>query len=152
MRSDSIFVRARDGALYLDPVLVFPEGFVCFSSQEATEVVLWLESDLSPPGKEVSRREAEGEGVDLILQRRLGRSLSIGSACIACLPALRVVPGSDPWEYRPAISYFVDIVARIPRPQRHDGTIRYPRDRGAAAVADWPMHRDDPNELDMPEG
>ncbi len=141
MRSDSIYVRARDGALYLDPVLVFPEGFVCFSSRERPEVVLWLDdSGLCTLANGMAR-----------IEHLLGRAALMPSILFN-KRAQRVVPGSDPWEYRPAISYFIDIVARIPRPQRHDGTIRYPRDRGAATVADWPMHRDDPNELDMPEG
>ncbi len=140
MRSDSIFVRARDGALYLDPVIVFPEGFVCFSSEEGPEVVLWLAVDASPPADSFLR-----------ISHLLGRSVNIASIDFN-KRAQRVVPGSDPWEYRPAISYFIDIVARIPRPQRHDGTVRYERDCDGAAVMDWPAHRSDPHELDMPEG
>ncbi len=147
MRSDSIYVRARDGALYLDPVLVFPEGFVCFSSEERPEVVFWLDDStrsgielVTPPGDKLQ-----------IIWRRLGRSANITSITHG-KRAQRVIPGSDPWEYRHAISYFISFVDRIPRPQRHDGTVRYERDCDGAAVMDWPAHRSDPHELDMPEG
>lgn len=139
MTLSSTYVRARDGALYKNPVLVFEEGFVCFSDREDPELVIWLSGDDLRPHCDPSE----------LLSRRLGRAAAPNS--VVCRSrSQRVVPDTDPWEWRPAIGYFFRVVARIPRPQIHSGTERYPR-RCPGRVLDWPQSPFDAAELEIPE-
>jgi len=139
MTLSSTYVRARDGALYKNPVLVFEEGFVCFSDHEDPELVVWR------TGAKFALLEAAQE----LLSRRLGRSAAPSSVVLHSR-SQRVVPDTEPWEWRPAISYFFQVVARIPRPQIHGGTARYPR-RCPGLVLDWPQSPYDVAEIEIPE-
>ncbi len=127
--SDSIYVRCRDGALYENPVFVFPEGFICFSGNEPPELVLWVFR--KAPCEAVLRR-IFGMGPDTC-SADLG---SIGTA----YPSMRVVPGSDPWEYQSAVAYYFELLCRIPRPTEYGGQERY-RSRVKGSVLDLPAHQ-----------
>lgn len=138
----SVHVRARDGALYKNPLLVFEEGFLCFDDVERPEIVLWL-----PPG--ATDKTPVVSNVVEVLRARLGRAVDVDTVFYHSR-SLRVVPDTEPWQYRPAIAYFLDIVARIPRPTAHEGTERYPRNC-SGLIMDWSSAPQDANELEIPK-
>tara|TARA_R110000822_G_scaffold120633_3_gene254149 strand:- start:8677 stop:9084 length:408 start_codon:yes stop_codon:yes gene_type:complete len=127
------YVRARDGALYKSPVLIFPEGFVCFDDTDPPELVLWL------PVLDVVE----------VMGRVLGRAANPGTL-IATGESQRVLPLSEPWEFKPAAAWTFELTGRIPRPQKHDGTERYPS-RCVGLVLDLPPHQLDASEIEIPE-
>lgn len=132
------YVRARNGALYRNPVLVFEAGFVCFDDSEPPELVIWLErlEDVSfglLEARAVLERVFGIRDGDKLLQIDVDlESIRGGSR------AQRVVPGSDPWLFRPAKSFFFELAGRIPTPLLHEGTERYARRLGQAHVIDPP--------------
>lgn len=140
-----VYVRCRDGALYLNPILVFPEGFVCFDDTELPELVVWLDSSNleAPPPVDVCE----------LLRRLFGSYPDLETACGAHVDSIkyhqraeRPVPESE--EFKPAIAYFFKVHARIPQPQVHEGTERY-ASRVAGAVLDWPASPYDPTQIEF---
>lgn len=128
-----VYVQARDGALYLNPTVIFPEGFLWFGA-ERPELVLWL----------VDSVPTDVQG---IFDRVFGPN---SGSPFHELPKVsqRVVPLTDPWQYRPAVAFPLRLLRRIPRPKKHDGAVRYVRDP-AARVLKWGPHARDLDELDV---
>lgn len=129
----SVYVRARDGAFYLDPLIVFAEGFICFSHYTRPEAVLWDPDVTKSRGalrSILDRVFVYGFEVDTA--REAGRSL-------------RVVPGSDPFDFKPAAAFTFEVTARIPVPQLYNGSARYPR--LPVKVYDWEASVDDATHL-----
>ena len=144
----SVYVRARDGALYKDPLWVFPEGFICFDDTEPPELVLWLDLKML--------EAASAADVDAILRRVFGFVSSSelcsavpGSAFLVAR-SQRVIPGTDPPQLNPADSYFFEAVARPPRPTINDGTERH-ASRVKGRVWDWPAGAYDASSLEIPK-
>ena len=145
----STYVRGRDGALYKNPVISFPEGFVCFDESEPPELVLWLPS--TPHEK-----TPDGDVARAVLDRVFRFPEGVGFATVphggvACNGRSdRVIPGTDPLEFRPAIAFSFNLAGRIPRPVFHEGTERHASRLGRAAVYDFPATAYDALQLDVP--
>ncbi len=144
--SESIYVRARDGALYQDPVLSFPEGFISFNETGQTVVVLWLDKD-----------DFEGlpqASVLGVLRRvlRLGLSVSFSESSVICLGlSARCHPGADPSKPQNSIAFRFSLTARIPRPTLHAGTERHASRLRSHIVLDWPASSYDTLHLEIPK-
>lgn len=153
MSIGSHYVRARDGALYKNPVLVFPEGFICFDETERPELVLWIK-----PG-ELSQEDANGYAATAVevLRRVFGEYSHLPGGYGVDLMTLspeagigdRVIPNTEPFQFAPAMSLFFEVSHRIPRPTMHDGTERYAR-QADGTVYDWPADPLDVHRLEMP--
>lgn len=144
MSQESVWVRARNGALYKDPVLAFPEGFICFDPVEKPELVIWLplEEPEAPPPCNI---------VDVLYRVLGGNDVSptfIAGSLLHTQHAQRSFPGSDPPAWAPARAYSFTITRRIPTPTDHGGEERYPR-RCAGAVIDFPANVCDVHELEI---
>lgn len=141
----STWVRCRDGALYRNPRLVFPEGFVCFDEKDPPELVVWYDSDTS----------AAPLMEDAILRRVFRIGVSKYSADPNTLRrkrvSMRVVPDTDPWRFAPAVSFFFDVTGRIPRPTLHDGTERHASRLKGARVIDFEPHPLDVLQIEIPD-
>ena len=157
--SGAAWIRARDGALYLDPVFVFPEGFLCFGHGEEPELVVWLPEDAdehTPPPCDVVAvlQEQLGYGEAAFAQDPNGRTLPRCSAVVDSISyrgrAMRVIPGSEPPELAPAISYFFRLQRRIPVPPIFAEIGRYPG-RCGGLVVDFPPDPYDARNLHPPE-
>lgn len=146
----STHVRARDGALYKNPVLVFPEGFVCFDDQEPPELVLWIDEASAD-----ARKVPDGLNPVAVLERVFGVS---SGAQLDAVPeslrhhsfSLRIMPKTEPPDFRPAVSYFFELAGRIPRPTLHEGTARH-ASRVDGRVTDAPAGAYDVHQLEIPE-
>lgn len=157
--TDDVWVRARDGALYKNPLLVFDEGFICFDPEDNAEIVLWItEEEIDGPPKVnvvtvLQRVLGFGAGVQMELPD--GRILPLCSAFVDSVGyrtrSRRVVPLTDPWEYANTISYHFKLILRIPRPLLHEGIERYIRNTSGGTVWDPPVNQMDANALEMPE-
>ena len=168
----AVYVRARDGALYGDPVWLFPEGFVAFPAKAGPpepfgELAIWLD----PKGP---KDQPVGFSVVDVLRRvmgfgltphglprasetpeRFGYSRPLCSAdldSIACAERRElVIPGSDPEVKRAAAVFWFELVRRPPRPsvstdrQRHAGRVR------AATVIDLEGSPFDAHQFEIPE-
>lgn len=154
------FVRARDGSLYRNPVWTFHEGFICFDPVDPPELVLWL-----PPGA-TEKTRAQHNPV-ATLERVFGYGEQGGQMaapngrpiprCSATVDSIgfvgrsqRVLPGTDPWEWSPAIFYRFKVVSRPPRPTLHDGSERHASRVRGACVIDWPSSPYDALSLSVP--
>ena len=126
------WVRARDGALYKNPMLEFKGGFICFDDSEPPEIVLWK------PARDVRAvlRDVLGPEGWYVMSR--GRSSE------------RVVPRTKPWEFKAATAFFFHLGRRIPRPTQHEGTARYSNRIGECCIFDPPSHPRDAYELNLP--
>jgi len=138
----AIYVRCRDGAFYKNPVLIFPEGFVVFDAQRQTEAVFWLEStkDLWPKRtvSEILYHVFDGNGVQLLGFDEEVRRVE------------RVVPLSNPMQFRPALCVWISVLLRIPRPQKHDGIERYAsRCPKGSVILDLPAGPNDAKTIEL---
>lgn len=151
-----VFVRARDGALYREPLWVFPEGFICFDESEPAELVLW--SGL-PPALAPEAGPVQDAAWLLAARVALRRVFGFGAADDACSAAVetlafqgeaqRVIPGGV--ELAPARSYFFEMAGhRPPRPTIAEGTERY-ASRAHGTVFDWAPRGLDVTALEIPE-
>tara|TARA_R110000851_G_scaffold268071_2_gene420715 strand:+ start:41076 stop:41498 length:423 start_codon:yes stop_codon:yes gene_type:complete len=132
------YVRARDGAWYREPVLVFAEGFVCFDDEEPPELILWRLGDGTFPDPVKVLR--------LVLGDEHGAfGLSTGKE------ALRVVPGSEPPVFQPAAGHDFQLSRRIPVPTLDDGDERRLSRVGPHHAIDLPAHPSDAHELHIPK-
>lgn len=111
------WIRARDGLLYRDPLLVFDAGFVCFADDEPAELILWLRED----AKSWTRPEAKA----VLMRAFSGYSVRDRSLSINIKRERRWIPGSDPPKFAPASSFWFDIDGRIPVPVIHRGMEKY---------------------------
>lgn len=154
-----VAARCRDGALYLEPVWFFPEGFVCLDGEEPPELVLWLPEgahEETPaqhdPVAVLERVFGYGPGSGF-MRAPNGRELPRCSAFVDSVGyrgrALRVIPGTDPFELAPAISYRFEILSRPPRPTFHEGTERH-ASRVRGVVFEWDIGPHDSRALDVP--
>ena len=139
----STYARCRDGALYKNPILVFPEGFICFDDLEPPELVLWMPKGSAkvPPIEyaiETLERVLGGMGFDRETVRR-------NKLC------QRVRPGTNPEVFTDAHSYLFTIAGRIPRPIFHDGTERHASRVRKCCVYDWPATALDASHIEIPE-
>lgn len=152
-----VLVRCRDGAFYLDPAWSLPSGFVRVREDGLGELVVWIPADATPNtpvahsgGLEVAR--AFGYGPD---KGPPGIDSTPCSADLSTFDYLgrfeRVVPGSEPWEWRPAIVYRFTLEHRPPRPHLHRGSHRYPARVHGTEVFDWDAHVLDVLALEAPE-
>lgn len=146
----STYVRARNGALYRNPVLVFEAGFVCFDEEEPPELVVWLErlEDTSFGFAEARALLERVFGIfdgDKLLQIDADLETIRGGS-----RAQRVVPGSEPWLFRPAKSFFFELSGRIPVPLLHEGEERHARRLGQAHVIDPPAKSSDARGIQPP--
>jgi len=122
------WVRCRDGGLYLNPLLVFPEGFVCFPAGQP-ELVLWA---VDMAGQPLTERFEFGT----VLRWLFGDDAAIQP--VEARSEQRVFPGSEPYVFRPALVAPFELKGRIPQPQMHDGVARYPRQCGGLPVLELP--------------
>lgn len=158
MSLGAVFVRARDGALYREPIWVFAEGFICFDEDEPPELVLWIDpAEEEPPLAALLTLSGKRLVAAHTVLRRVFGFGPAGDACSADVDSLapqsdaqRVFPGSDPPDLKPARSFFFEVVGRPPRPTLDDGTERYPR-RAGGTVFDWPATALDAKALEIPE-
>lgn len=123
-----VYVRARDGALYKNPLLVLREGFAQFQVQDhgLAELVEWI---TDPPAS-----------AQALAERIFGRCFFLN----ATRQAERVVPFTKPFEYKPARIHVVQVVERIPRPTSSDGVSRYAsRLPAGARVLEFPAGTED---------
>lgn len=142
----TVAARCRDGALYLEPLWAFPEGFVVLDEAEPPELVLWLPHDahegtaaIHSPVDVLERVFGYGPAGGTMVASN-GRTCRRCSAYVDSLGyhgrASRVLPGSEPWEFAPAISYRFEILTRPPVPTFHEGTERH-AGRVRGVVHDW---------------
>ncbi len=149
-----IYVRARNGSLYKNPVFLFPEGFICCSDRERMEISIWCSDEVvlgAPP---------DISAVD-VLRRVFGISrdgIPGGNGCAAVLDSvtyksrgMSVVPGTDPWEFRAAISYRFEIDKRTPKPTMHEGEERYASRIRSSTVIDPLANQYDAIQIDIPK-
>lgn len=142
MTSDNVYVRARDGALYRNPVIVIPEGFICFGGGERPEIVVWRVGDGLCPE----------DGARVLLHRTLS-IWGVATQSMTSKPELeRIRPGSEPEVWTPANSYLFDLSMRIPIPSMHDGIERYAgRLHESEELIDMPSHSLDVDLMNVPE-
>lgn len=154
MSIGSHYVRARDGALYKNPVLVFPEGFICFDETEEPELVIWI-----PPGELTAEGGHEAVKTMADVLRRVfgeyshlpgGYGVDLMKMAGTATASERVVPGTEPFEFMQGLAVFFEVAHRIPRPTMHDGTERY-ASRVEGTVYDWPADPLDASRLEMGE-
>lgn len=134
----SIFVRARDGALYRDPCIVFQDGFIAFDELGAPELVLWLQEGLLAPRAYLTSLlgqdafEAVGEPRDEWRAQPTGKQDEFIPARLA-----RV------WKFI--------LVRRLPRPTLYAGVERYARgsrQEPVRIVVELPGHPFDAYEIE----
>ena len=139
----STYARCRNGTLYKNPILVFPEGFLCFDDTDPPELVLWM-----PKG---SAKVPAIEYAQGVLERVLGRAGFDPSSLSRHDLAERVIPGSDPWVFAASHSYFLKLTRRIPRPMVHDGTERHASRLRGCAIFEWDASAEDATSIEIPE-
>lgn len=133
-----IYVRARDAAFYRNPVVVFPEGFLCFDEVEPPELVLWGELE--------TIRSLSVTEVMVVLARRFGIDHGVTRVGPTRL-AQRPMPGLEPPLFQPAAGFYLDLHRRIPKPKFHDGSERRLTRAGDHHAIDFPAHPRDAYEL-----
>ena len=136
-----VYVRARDAAFYRNPLVDFPEGFLCFDDVEPPELVLWLDEQQQVGGQAIALPV-----VFAILAKRLGPEHGVKRIGPARL-AQRVVPGTEPPLFRPAVGFHLELTRRIPQPRLHEGSERRTSRSGNCFVLDLPAHPLDAHEL-----
>lgn len=138
----AVYIQARDGAFYRNPILSFPEGFIRFDDTGRPEIVLWVEDskgvlDAIETLGEVLVRIFGIEGVGL----DFAGDVSQGE---------RQIPGIEPPHFHRAVGiFFGPLKRRIPRPQRHEGHERYVS-RCKGVVIELPKHQRDAYEPQIP--
>lgn len=132
-----VWVRARDGALYKDPMIVFPEGFVRFNEEGSALLTVWLEK-VPKPGEPLDEKELHHS----ILPRAFGSTCPDVAYGVREYIFLAVgktkIPQTDPEQEAPSATYRLNLSKRIPRPEVHGGTARYPSRVGPGTVRDFP--------------
>lgn len=136
-----VYVRARDAAFYRNPIVDFPEGFVCFDDVEPPELVLWIDELQQIDGQMIALPV-----VFAILSKRLGSVHGVKRVGPGRL-AQRVQPGTEPPLFRPAVAFHLELARRIPQPRLHEGSERRTSRVGNCFVLDLPAHPGDPDEL-----
>jgi hypothetical protein len=131
-----VYVRARDAGFYRNPVVDFPEGFLCFDDESPPELVLWLDEAGTCPEPLA------------VLKRRLGPAHG-AFGIRAPKGAQRVVPGTNPPMFKPAAGFEIQLNRRIPQPRVHEGVERRTSRCGPCFVIDFPVHAMDAHELDV---
>jgi len=122
------YVRARDGYWYEDPVIEFPEGFICFDDDDPPELVLWRASLVAEP--------ASPDVCRAVLDRVLGPNAHTDLCQPPRLGERAVLKVRGPIKLRPASWQFFRLLARIPAPKRHYGRFRGRR-RGDCVLYDF---------------
>lgn len=154
----SVLVRCRDGGFYLDPAWFLPSGFVRVREDGLGELVAWLPEDATEKTPVTHNGFFE-------LQRAFGYGSNVPPGTPTCPPPCagdlttfrhlgrfeRVVPGSEPWEWRPAIAYSFALEHRPPRPHVHRGVHRYPARVPGAEIVDRDAFVLDVLALEAPE-
>ncbi len=132
---NDLWVRAQDGGLYRDPVLVAAWGFVCFGEwpiderpadvPHNVEAVFWIKPAKKPELPDVDM----GAALRKLFGRYPGTEPVESGVNTSDLVfrwfRKRVVPGTEPWEFAPAAIFTVPLVHRIPVPLLHKGNERY---------------------------
>ncbi len=140
----SVYVQARDGAFYKDPLFVFEEGFLCFDDDDPPELILWIPEKV---------QDAEWHPANALAKvvQRFGDCLHVTTDDLFnARHSERVIPGTEPFQFRQAASLFVKITGRTPRPTKSDGSERYKRNCPGRIYA-WPARPKDVYGLDLPQ-
>lgn len=132
-----VFVRARDGALYKNPLLVLAEGWVHFvgCNTRLGELVEWITDPAAP-----------AQYPEALAARLVGRCAFLRGH----RTAERVVPFSKPAEFRAARIFTVQLLERIPRPTSNEGVERYAsRCPAGAQVYEFPHEPGDAKRIQL---
>ena len=140
MSKVSTYVRARNGALYKNPIFAFDEGFVCFDDEEPPELVLWKPKEGDPI--------TPAAALELVLGARVDGEPPEWRLVRGARESQRVVPFTSPPQFLPAIAYFFELFARVPTPTFHEGEERY-ASRIRGHVLDFSARASDPNRLEV---
>lgn len=138
MSKVSTYVRARNGALYRNPLFLFDEGFVCFDHEEPPELVLWKPKQTDPI--------TPADALEIVFGERVQDEPPEWALIRGAVESERVVPFTNPPIFLPAIAYFFTLFARIPTPTDHAGVERY-ASRIRGRVLDWPARASDARRL-----
>jgi hypothetical protein len=140
MSPPATWVRARDGALYMNPYIIRAEGFVFFDETSKPQLIYWIEhggcdlrTDLHGSPMIDSLRD------DIFGERSGLAEYSYGVTGVTFVGIGQVViPGSDPEKREEAAIFDLDLSARLPRPTTHDGMARYGSRCGAGVIIEFP--------------
>lgn len=136
MSEVSTYVRARNGMLYLNPILLADFGFVCFDDVEPPELVLWAPA----PGVETI---TPAEALVRFLGERPANKPKGWGLMNGCRIAERLVPFTNPQRFAQAACYFFVLTERMPMPTHSDGEERYASRLRGQHVIDMPASTDD---------
>lgn len=133
-------------------MIVFPEGFICFDDEDPPELVLWISDEEAQTEAFVIDATRAFETIARVLSfaeidpeaQAMALSLAFGSR------SLRIVPDTEPFDFRPAASWFFEIAGRIPTPQVYGDVQRYPR-QAPGVLFDFPVSPWDATRLLVPE-
>jgi hypothetical protein len=143
------FVRARDGALYKNPVVVFDEGFIVFDVQTPAELVLWVPAQDSAANLTRARDAAQ-----LVLDRVIGPghwgNIDGPRYHVRAVPT-QSRPDMTPQVSKPAAEFFFMGTRRIPRPKIHDGIVKHASRLDGVVVIDYPSDPHDAKQLNTIE-
>lgn len=139
----AVYVQARDGAFYRNPLIVFPEGFIRFDDAGRPEIVMWADDSKAV----LDAIEKLGD----VLVRLFGVDGIALSFAGDVSQGERTIPGSDPPHTRGAVGiFFGPLRRRIPRPTLHEGSERY-ESRCKGVVVAMPRHQRDAYDYELPK-
>tara|TARA_R110000851_G_scaffold120002_1_gene248063 strand:- start:5453 stop:5818 length:366 start_codon:yes stop_codon:yes gene_type:complete len=120
-------------------MIVSPAGFLCWDDTDPPEIVLWIHDgeNVLEPMAEVEKMLGPDHGARLIEETPRTSE--------------RVVPGTEPMEFKPAAAFFLEIDRRIPTPTVHAGCEqRYSRVRGEHVLISPAVHPRDGYDFNFP--
>lgn len=134
----SVFVQARNGAYYEDPILIFPEGYAWVDQNGMLELVLWLNNDRTLAQPETVLDRAFGMHRYEIYEERLSNAIP------------RLIPKTNPVQFAYGASVLFSSSGRIPVPHGFGSLgVRRVRDKSAHVIG-YPAHADDLKEMELP--